>query len=389
MAKDKVKDPGGKKLPVGITLRKDGRYMWRFKYNGVSYTGYARNLTDAKTGKRNKQYEVENGLYSKEKNTSFDAWFVEWMEVYAAAVCKDSTLNTYRNTYQRYIKPVFGSKRMKNIRADMIQRFTNTAAATYSKTVASTINFLMFDSLRQAARNGIIAKNPMENTTPPKFKTQEKRKALSMKDQKLFLEAAQESRYYNLYRMITLTGMRVGELLGLQWHDVDFKAGEIHIEHTLVYESGRGLYLSTPKSAASRRIIPIGGKESEAYQILREWRIEQKRLRMLAGPIWKPLPGFEDTVFTTEIGTPHYDTNIRKDMKDIAEQLKAEGHEIGLCTPHILRHCFATRCIENGMDPKVLQAILGHSTFAMTMDLYVDVMEESKKDELEKIRQAL
>lgn len=389
MANEKMKDDTRKKLPTGITLRKDGRYMWRFKYNGVTYSGYARKLPDAKTAMRNKQYEVENGLYSKEKNTSFDAWFVEWLDVYAAAVCKDSTLKMYRNTYQRYIKPVFGNKRMKNIRADMIQRFINTAAATYSKTTASTINFLLFDALRQAARNGIIAKNPMENTTPPKFKVQEKREALSMENQKLFLKAAEGSRYYSLYRMITLTGMRIGELLGLQWQDVDLKAGEIHIEHTWVYESGRGIYLDTPKSAASRRTIPIGGKDSEAYQILREWRIEQKRIRLLAGQFWKPLPGLEDTVFTTDTGTPHYDTNIRKDMKRITEKLKAEGHDIGLCTPHILRHCFATRCIENGMDPKVLQAILGHSTFAMTMDLYVSVMEKSKKDEMQKVRQAL
>lgn len=183
--------------------------------------------------------------------------------------------------------------------------------------------------------------------------------------------------------------MTKAELLGLQWQDVDFKAGEIHIEHTWVYESGRGIYLSTPKPAASRRTIPIGGNESEAYRILRAWHIEQKRIRMLAGQFWQPLPGLENSVFTTEAGNPHYDTNIRKDMKEITKKLKEEGHEIGLCTPHILRHCFATRCIENGMDPKVLQVILGHSTFAMTMDLYVDVMEESKKDELEKIRQVL
>lgn len=154
----KQKDKG---LPTGITLRKDGRYMWRFKYSGVTYSGYSRKLPDAKKALRDKRYEVEHGLYSKEKAILFDAWFVEWLDVYKKADCKESTINLYKNVYNRYIKKIFGKKQVKNLRADMIQKFINKAATERSKTVASTINFLLYDSLRQAARNGIISKNPM------------------------------------------------------------------------------------------------------------------------------------------------------------------------------------------------------------------------------------
>lgn len=383
-----MKGKDGKRLPIGITLRKDGRYMWRFKYNGHTYSGYSRKLTEAKKAMRDKRYEVEHGLYSKEQNIIFDAWFKEWLEVYKAADCKESTLSMYKNVYERYIKKEFGNRRLKTLRGDMIQRFINEVAGKYSKSVASTINFLLYDSIRQAVRNGIIAKNPMDSTIPPKFKKQEKRGALTEENQRLFLEAAKESYYYPLYRLASLTGMRIGEVLGLQWSDVNFQTGEIRITHTLCYTSGKGQYLDTPKSVASRRIIPIE-KGSEAYSLLKDQHKTQLYQRMQAGEYWQPIEGMENLVFTTNRGTPHYDTNIRKDQRTIVEGLKAAGAEIGTCTFHTLRHCFATRCIENGMEPKVLQAILGHSTFAMTVDLYVDVMESTKRKEMQKITEAL
>lgn len=76
------KDINGKDLPTGITLRKDGRYMWRFKYAGFTYSGYSRKLQDAKKDMRDKRYEVEHGIYSKEQNIILDAWFYEWLEVF-------------------------------------------------------------------------------------------------------------------------------------------------------------------------------------------------------------------------------------------------------------------------------------------------------------------
>lgn len=373
-----------KKLPKGIYLRKDGRYMWRFKYAGITYSGYSRKLSEANKAMRDKRYEVEHGIFSKEQNIILDAWFYEWLELYKAADCKASTLNLYKNVYDRYIKKEFGKKQVKSLRADIIQRFINKAAGEYSKSVASTINFLLYDSLRQATRNGIIAKNPMENTTPPKYKESGKKKALTAETERIFLDAAKESNYYPLYRLASLTGMRIGEVLGLQWQDIDFDKGEIHITHTMCYTPEQGQYLDTPKSAASRRIIPME-KHSEVFEILKDWRRKQRYQRLQAGKYWKPLDGMENIVFTSNHGTPHYDMNVRTDQRKIVALLKANGVEIDTCTFHTLRHCFATRCIENGMDPKVLQALLGHSTFAMTMDLYCDVMEDVKRKEMQKI----
>lgn len=375
-----------KELPQGITLRKDGRYMWRFKYNGQQYTGYTKRLSDAKREMRNRRYEVEHGIYSKEQNLLFDAWFTEWLNTYKTAKCKASTLNFYRNTYSRYIKPVFGKKKVKDLKPEQIQRFVNAKAKEYSKSTASTINFLLFDSLQQAAHSRIISRNPMENTTPPKFQESEKKKALSAEQQKIFLDAVKGSSYYSIYRAATLSGMRIGEALGLSWDDVDFLHEEIHITKTLCYTPEKGQYLDTPKTKASRRTIPM---TSGLYELMKRRRADQKRQQLQAGEYWKPKPGMEKLVFTTEAGTPHSASNIRRQMREAIRKLQKEGKDIPDFTFHTFRHCFATRAIEAGMDPKTLQALLGHTTFAMTMDLYCDVMEETKRKEMKKIEQAL
>ncbi len=377
-----------KKLPKGITLRADGRYMWRFKYNGVTYSGYCKKSTDAQKALRDKRYEVEHGIFSKEKAVIMDAWFDEWLREYKSLDCKETTLNLYRNTYKRYIKPEFGKKQIKNIQPDMIQRFINKMGRDYSRAVLNTTNFLLYDSLQQAVRSGIISRNPMQNTTLPKVKEQSKKRALSAEEEEIFLEAAKSSEYYPLYRLASLTGMRIGEVLGLQWKDVDFRKGEIHITHTLSYISGKEQYLDTPKSVSSNRIIPMEA-HSELYNLLKEQRTKQRQQRLKAGQYWHPLKGLEDIVFTSSQGTPHFSGNVRTDQRKIVAKLREEGVEIGTCTFHTLRHCFATRAIENGMDPKVLQAIMGHASFSMTMDLYCDVMEESKRTEMQKIMAAL
>ncbi len=104
------KDKG---LPTGITLRKDGRYMWRFKYSGVTYSGYSRKLPDAKKALRDKRYEVEHGLYSKEKAILFDAWFVEWLDVYKKSRLQGIDYKSLQECLQSVYKKIFGKKQVK------------------------------------------------------------------------------------------------------------------------------------------------------------------------------------------------------------------------------------------------------------------------------------
>ena len=259
-------------------------------------------------------------------------------------------------------------------------------AGEYSATVVKECSHLLHGALKQAYKERIISRNPMEYVTMPKTKEPKKKGALSADQQQAFLNEAGSGKYYRLYKLATLTGMRIGEITGLQWSDVDFKNREIHITHTMSYIPKKGMYLDTPKSKTSMRTIPM---IDSAYTLLKEQRKEQLQQKLQLGQYWTPAEGMENLVFTTRIGTGIQDSNIRRDMRQICDNLTDQGINRHDCTFHTLRHCFATRCIENGMEPKTLQTILGHTTLAMTMDLYCDVMEHTKKEAMQRIANAL
>ena len=386
MAKREIKS----KLPKGITYRENkDLYMWRFQHNGTPYCGYCKTLTEAKEALEDMKYEVKHGMKGKEKKDTLDAWFEEWLDTYKSG-CKESTLNFYRNVYRRYISPVFGKSKVKDLKTTQIQRFTNHMAKNYSKTTASTVNFLLFDCLKQAKQLHMINANPMSDTSVPRFKPQERKKALTSEQVMQFMDYAKANKcsYYPIYRMLSLTGCRIGEILGLEWDNVDFDAESIYIKQTLIYMPSTGFYFDEPKSDAGKRRIRMK-KGGELYNLLKARRVEQLEQRLKAHGYWKPLKGFENLVFTTEVGTPHHDTNVRKRMKVLIERMREQGYDIPDFTPHTLRHCYATRALENGMQPKTLQKVLGHSTFQTTMDLYADCMDSTINDEMDMIAKAL
>lgn len=373
-------------LPKGVTLRKDGRYMWRCKYEGKQYSGYEKTAKDAEKALRNKKYELEHGIYAKTSRLNIDTWFETWITNYRTN-CKRTTIQTYRKTYLRYISPEFGKKQLKALKPEQIQKFLNRMANSYSRSVFGNINFLLYDMLDQAVRNQLLVLNPMQYTTRPATKKPEKRRALSRSEMLIFLAAAADNYYYDLCRLSTLTGLRIGEVTGLQWQDVDLKKKEIHIRHTLAWITGVGYFLQEPKSANSRRTIPLPEK---AVELLRARKISQGEHRLTYGEYWQPLPGLTRLVFTTRFGTPIDGSNLRTELRRILAGIKEEkGVDITWATFHTFRHTFATRCIEEGMNPKTLQHILGHATLAITMDLYCDVMEDTKREEMARIADAL
>ena len=378
------------KMPKGITYRESkDLYMWRFQHNGVPYCGYCRTLTEAKEALEDMKYEVKHGMKGKEKRDTLDAWFEEWLDTYKTN-CKESTLDYYQSVYRRYISPVFGKCKVKDLKTTQIQKFTNQIARDYSKTTASTVNFLLFDCLRQATQLRMINVNPMSNTSVPRLNPQERKKALTPEQVTQFLEFVKESgsSYYSIFRLLSLTGCRIGEALALTWDCVDFDGEAIYIKKTLCYVSGKGLYMDEPKSKASRRRIRMK-KGGELYNLLKRRKVEQLEQKLRSQGLWHPLEGFDNLVFTSEVGTPHYDMNIRKQMKVLIKRMQDQGYDIPNFTPHILRHCYATRALENGMQPKTLQRVLGHSSFQTTMDFYADCMESTINDEMDMIAKAL
>ena len=203
----------------------------------------------------------------------------------------------------------------------------------------------------------------------------EKKVALTRDIQKTFLQYAENQSYENQYRFILQTGLRTGELVGLKWEDVDFKSKTIQIRRSMEYRySAKEWRIGEPKSKSGYRTIPL---TEEAVAILKKQKEKNKRISEISTE-------WEEFVFLCRKGTP-----VKNSTYDTALFKICDKAKIPRFSMHILRHTFATRCIEAGMKPKTLQMLLGHSNIGITMNLYVHTTEEEKKKEMDLVAEAL
>jgi len=244
--------------------------------------------------------------------------------------------------------------------------------------------------------NDLIAKHPMDGVrfTKPVRATDDI-KFLTRDEQRVFLKTAKRSRNYNQYALILETGLRTGEMIGLTWDAIDFQNRTLTVNKTLEYRHKQHFWRAgPPKTQQSYRTIPLTDRAYEILKGIWDSRPEQKESPTLA----KTLEYIDrrtgvssrlvmrDLVFINwRTGEPaknsSYDTHLYK--------LCDEAGIRRFCM-HALRHTYATRAIESGMQPKVLQKLLGHASIKTTMDRYVRVTNDSMSKavlQFEKVQQ--
>lgn len=206
-------------------------------------------------------------------------------------------------------------------------------------------------------------------------KPSQKKKALTVETQKRFLQQAKGQSYENQFRFILQTGLRTGELVGLKWEDVNFENKTLKIERSMEYRYSVGEWrVGEPKSKSGYRTIPL---TDEAIRILMAQKKKNMKIKEISIE-------WVDYIFLSRKGEP-----VKNSTYDTALFKICEKAEIDKFSMHVLRHTFATRCIEGGMIPKTLQKILGHSNIGITMNLYVDITEEQKQKEIDIVACAL
>ena len=371
------KDLRGKELGEGIYKQQNGTYCARFvdKF-GKRRSKRSKKLQEVRQWIADATYIDEHSDLSQAVDMIVDAWYEYWIEVKRQTV-RPNTVRNYEERYKHNIQKVIGNKLLKDVKPLHCQKIlTDMAEQGYKTATIYQARIAIYNMFEFAKENDIILSNPCKKSVKADMgKPSEKKEALTIDIQRKFLEAVKGYSYENQYRFILQTGLRTGELIGLRWDDIDFKEKTMKIERSMEYRYKVGEWrVGPPKSKSGYRTVPL---TDEAIRILQDQRAKNSRLKII--PIeWK------DTVFLCKNGTPvknsTYDTGLFK---------YCDRAGIPRFSMHVLRHTFATRCIEAGMKPKTLQKILGHSNIGITMNLYVHITDDEKHREIDLVADAL
>lgn len=388
------KDLTGKELGRGFSQRSDGRYEARAVINGKKIDIYNMSLPTLK-----KAFEIEKAkLLRDEKgirpNLTLKCWFDEWFEKCKSKQLKSEiSIKTYeRRIRNTYIK-ILGEKKLDSITQMNVQDATNELIdiGNYSNRGISEALGQLRDCFDGAVANRIIPSNPVVNITIRNDnEAMKERRVLDHWEQEELLRETESSYYREAYRILLLTGMRIGEFSGLQWGDIDFQRKRIYIRRSMQtgYLDGKKiLELTTPKTSNSYREIPFFG---EVERFFKEWKIKQDIYKKKLGERWRADESLGDLVFTTTFGSPVTRYNIIHDMKRVENNINLreirqafiDGREprtFGHLHPHAFRHTFATRCFERGLDPLVVQSIMGHSNYSTTVS-YTHILEDKTNE---------
>lgn len=372
------KDLKGKSLGVGICQRKDGLYYGRFvsKRTGKSVEKYFKKLQDCRQWYADARFNDEHGGIDALGDMTVTAWFEYWIANIKGDSIRPNTIRNYKERFEHNIKGCIGNMLLSDVKPMHCQNVLNQMKDDYKTSTIYQTRIALYCMFADAVENDVILKNPVTKAVKYNIgKEPKKVRALTIEEQKKFLEVAQGTSNYNQFAFLLQTGLRTGELIGLKWSDIDFKKKVIHIQRSMEYRYSVGEWrIGEPKSKSGYRDVPL---TEEAISILKNQREKLKTIKVIN-------MDFKDFVFLCRKGEPTknsaYDTTLFK---------LCDKAGIDRFSMHVLRHTYATRAIEGGIRPKTLQVILGHSNVGITMNLYVHVTEDEKMKEVEKIESAL
>lgn len=389
------------RLRTGESQRKNGSYVYRWTtQDGIRHSVYASSLELLREQEEQIVVDKHDGIKTDVKALTVNDLFQLWRELKRGI--KDSTFKNYIYMYEMFVQPTFGRSRAVRVKRSDVKRFYNQLADDKVLKIATIDNVhnVLHQVFQVAVDDDYIRKNPTDKVLKElKLSHQfdsEKRKALTVEQQNLFLNYLRShpkyEHWYPVFYIMANTGMRVGEITGLRWQDVDLKRKIVSVNHTLVYYNHRdekGCYFSinTTKTEAGEREIPVNDEVCQAFLMERKYQ-EEAAIKSVGR-----VDGFDDFIFVNRDGMMQHQGTLDKALKrimrdcndEILEKVDPDSDPVLLpnFSCHNLRHTFATRLCESGVNIKVIQSVLGHANISTTMDVYVDATYEISQKELE------
>ena len=363
-----------------IVKRKDGRWQGAVTIgrndNGSQRRQYVYGKTRGEVAeKMNKLINsINSGSFiDKNKNPTVEEWLYFWLLTYKKNSVKQKTFDQYEGVIRVHLVPEFGDLRLVELKEAQLQKFYNRLFVNgLSARSIQIINTVLSAALKKAIKSRLILFNVCDAVELPK-QTKKERRVLSAEEQEQLLKELKKDEQGAMYIFALFTGLRRGEVLALRWSDVDLEAGIIKVTKALnrvktYVDSGdkTKLIVSEPKTETSKRVIPI---VDSLIPLLKK----QKKLTRDNNEL--------DLVFPSEAGGYIDPGNYNRKFYKI---VKRSG--LPKANPHSLRHSFATRALEAGVDLKTTQELLGHSSISITADLYTHSMMKHKKQELRKLK---
>jgi integrase len=367
---------------MAVRKRKD-RGFWEYDFiaGGRRYRvgGFAKKqeAADAEAEERTRIARQDGGLVAKGALSVAD-YLDQWLAVYAPSRVKPSTAQRYEELIRLHIKPAVGAEQLKKLRPLDIERcYQAVLAKGLSLATAQRVHALLHLALSQAVRWQLIFRSPVEAVDPPRPSKVETRTP-TVEELAVLLTAADKTQLGAYFRFAALTGMRRGEILALRWQDVDFERQTVMVRGSVRrLGKGRGMVRLTPKRQSSIRKLTL---PAPAMEILTQQRWRQLRDASKLGQ------DYEDAgiVFANHLGGYRDPDHVTRVWGKVAESVGLA--EIRL---HDLRHALATRLLELGVHAKVVQEILGHSSYTTTMNIYSHVTQGLQTEAMAQLGQLL
>ena len=366
-----------------IRQRKDGLYEVRITSKPDPATGKKQRISRyAKTReqalKLRSELQLQYGsIAAVPTSLTLGEWLPNWLELYARPSVRHSTYVSYEGYVRKHLVPALGAVPLDKLVPADLQRFylRKLQEDRLAPKTISNLHACLHRALQQAVKEQMIPSNPCDAVDLPRKEAVEI-SVLTREQQVKLMQESYRHRYGVFIRLALSTGMRIGEIVGLRWDDIDFTNRILFVRSTLNRlptvdgESKTQLFVGSPKTKNGRRSIPLF---DAIISDLADWRKTQEADAQLAQS------AYENTgyVVTNEFGKPIEPRTFRDHYIRI---LKAAG--LPHFTFHALRHTFATRAIEQGMDVKALSKILGHANVGFTLDTYAHLLDDHKRESM-------